>query len=163
MRALSLRLAKSLTNLAHCQSGAMAIETAIIAPALITLTIGGFEVGSVVARQTELQSAAAEAAAVVRAVAPETSAERTTIRDIVTASTGLTNGQVSVVEVYRCGNGTSYVTQENTCNGGSGANSGGVASTYIRLTMADTYQPIWTEFGMGSALTLNVTRTVLVG
>jgi Flp pilus assembly protein TadG len=159
MRALNLHLTTGLARLARCQIGAMAVEAAIIAPMLITLTIGGFEVGSIVARQTELQSAAAEAAAVVRASVPETEAERTTIRDIVRASTGLTTSQVSVVEVYRCGTSTSYVTNNSNCNG----SGGGEVSTYVRLTMADTYQPIWTEFGLGTALTLNLTRTILVG
>ena len=49
------------------EDGSMAIETAFVAPILLVLALGGFEVSSMVARQTELQSAAAEAAAVVRA------------------------------------------------------------------------------------------------
>ncbi len=152
---------KLLASLALCQSGAMAVETAIIAPALISLTIGGFEVGSIVARQTELQSAAAEAAAIVRAAAPETSAERTVIRDIVATSTGLTSSQVSVTQVYRCGTQSTYVSSKFWCIFNSGEDD--EINTYIRVTMADTYQPIWTEFGMGNALTFNVSRTILVG
>ncbi len=152
---------KLLASLALCQSGAMAVETAIIAPALISLTIGGFEVGSIVARQTELQSAAAEAAAIVRAAAPETSEERTVIRDIVATSTGLSSNQVSVTQVYRCGTQSTYVSSKFWCIFNSGADN--EINTYIRVTMADTYQPIWTEFGLGHALTFNVSRTILVG
>lgn len=135
----------------------MAIETAIIAPVLITLSIGGFEIGSIVARQTELQSAAAEAAAIVRAATPATSQERTAIRDVVAASTGLETGQVSVTEIYRCADATAYVTSADSCSGGV------VVNKFIRLAIADTYQPLWSQFGMGSELTFNVTRTVQVG
>ncbi len=140
-----------------CQAGSMAIETAIIAPVLLALSIGGFEIGSVVARQTELQSAAAEAAAIVRAATPATSEERIAIRDVVAASTGLGTGQVSVTEVYRCADATAYVTSSATCTAGV------VVNKFIRLAIADTYHPIWAEFGIGSEMTFNVTRTVQVG
>ena len=146
-----------LSRVLRCQAGSMAIETAIIAPALIALSIGGFEIGSIVARQTELQSAAAEAAAIVRAAVPTTSAERTAIRDVVAASTGLSTGEVSVTEVYRCADATAYVTSEADCN------TGVVVNKFIRLAIADTYHPIWAEFGIGSELTFDVTRTVQVG
>ena len=49
-------------------TGAMAIETAIVAPVLVLMAFGSFQVSSMVARQTELQSAAAEAAAPTAAV-----------------------------------------------------------------------------------------------
>lgn len=140
-----------------CQAGSMAIETAIIAPVLIALSIGGFEIGSVVARQTELQSAAAEAAAIVRAATPATSEERIAIRDVVAASAGLATDRVSVTEVYRCADATAYVTSTESCNVGV------VVNKFIRLTIADTYHPIWSDFGIGSEMTFNVTRTVQVG
>ncbi|MXO72234.1 TadE/TadG family type IV pilus assembly protein [Alteraurantiacibacter buctensis] len=151
-RALSL-----LRRALRCQAGSMAIETAIIAPVLIALSIGGFEIGSIVARQTELQSAAAEAAAIVRAATPATSEERTAIRDVVATSTGLSTGQVSVTEIYRCADATAYVTSEADCS------TGVVINKFIRLAIADTYHPLWAEFGIGSELTFDVTRTVQVG
>jgi len=138
------------------ESGSMAIETAFVAPVLLILALGGFEVSSMVARQTELQSAAAEAAAVVRAVAPETAAERTTVRDILVTSTGLTNEQITVTEVYRCGTSTAYVTTANTCGGG-------VEYKFIRVDLTDTYAPTWTQWGVGSGFTYNVSRTVQIG
>lgn len=150
-------------RLAHCEAGAMAVEAVIIAPVLITLAIGGFEVSSIVARQTELQSAAAEAAAIVRASAPETTAQRTAIRDIVATSTSLTAQEVSVVEVYRCGNGLRYRTSSAECAGLWWWDEDQGISKYIKVTIADSYQPMWTEFGFGTALRFNVTRTILVG
>ena len=136
--------------------GSMAIETAFVAPVLLILALGGFEVSSMVARQTELQSAAAEAAAVVRAVAPTTSAERTTVRDILASSTGLTAEQITVTEVYRCGTATAYVTNADSCGSG-------VEYTFIRVDLTDTYAPTWTKWGVGSGFTYNVSRTVQIG
>lgn len=153
MRRLLPCLRKSL----RCDAGSMAIETAIIAPVLIALSIGGFEIGSIVARQTELQSAAAEAAAIVRAAVPDTSEKRVAIRNVVAASTELQNWQVSVVRIYRCADATSYVTTAEECA------SGQVVNKFIRLTIWDYYEPIWAQFGVGSSLTFNVTRTVQIG
>ncbi len=146
-----------LQRVLHCQSGSMAIETAIIAPVLVALSIGGFEIGSIVARQTELQTAAAEAAAIVRAATPATSAERMTIRDIVATSTDLNAQNVSVVEIYRCAASTAYVTNAGSCG------TGVVVNKFIRVTITDNYQPLWSEFGVGSTLTFDVTRTIQVG
>ncbi|MEO5707395.1 MAG: TadE/TadG family type IV pilus assembly protein [Alteraurantiacibacter sp.] len=153
-------IARHLSTLAvmlRCQAGSMAIETAIIAPVLISLSIGGFEIGSIVARQTELQTAAAEAAAIVRAATPATVEERTVIRDIVVTSADLTAEQVSVVEIYRCADSTAYVTDAASCDAGV------VVNKFIRLAISDTYQPLWTEFGIGNGLTFDVTRTIQVG
>ena len=151
-----MRAPSILRRLAGQTSGTMAIETAIIAPVLIVMSVGGFEVSSMVARQSELQSAAAEAASIVRAVIPEEASQRTTIDDVVEASTGLSDEHVSVVEIYRCGTATAYVTT-NTCA------SGDTVSKYIRVTIQDTYTPTWTQFGVGGPVDYNVVRTVQIG
>ena len=151
------------------ENGSMAIETAFVAPVLLVMALGGFEASSMVARQTEMQSAAAEAAAVVRAVAPETASDRATVRDIVATSLCgktqpvVTDGQatcgsvtVNVDPVYRCGTATAYVTAAGTC--GSAAEY-----QFIKIDLTDTYSPIWAEWGVGSAVTYDVNRTVQVG
>jgi Flp pilus assembly protein TadG len=143
-------------SLLECQQGSMVIETAILAPTLLALSLGSFEVASMVVRQTELQTAAAEAASIVRAAVPEDTEARTTIRDVAAASAGLTSDQVSIVEIYRCGTETTYQTNDN-CTGSVTANK------FVRLTMTDTYTPLWTEFGVGSGVTFNVSRTVQIG
>ena len=136
--------------------GSMAIETAFVAPILLVLALGGFEVSQMVARQTELQSAAAEAAAVVRAIAPETAADRTTVRDILATSTGIAKEKVTVTEVYRCGTATAYSTTKNLC--------GSITEyKFIRVDLADSYAPVWTQWGVGSGFNYNVRRTVQIG
>lgn len=142
--------------LAH-EKGSMVIETAFVAPVLVILALGGFEVSKLVSRQTELQSAAAEAAAVVRATIPETSEDRTTLRDIIMTSTGLSSWQVFVFPVYRCSTDENYVLSEGSCE------SGDHVSEYVRVAMFDTYRPVWANFGMGGPISFSVRRTIQVG
>ena len=143
-------------NMLRNTAGSMAIETALVAPVLMVMSVGAFEASTMVARQTELQSAAAEVAAIVRASPPETSAQRTTIRDIVATSTGVQPEQVAVSEVYRCGTAESYVESSALC--GSDA-----FSTYIQVTITDEYHPLWTQFGIGGLIAYTVQRTVQIG
>ncbi|MCP5396726.1 MAG: pilus assembly protein [Sphingomonadaceae bacterium] len=139
------------------QRGSMMIETAVVIPVLAILALGGFEASSIVARQTELQSAAAEAAAIVRAAKPDTAAKRTTIRDVIATSTGIEAQNIAVTQIYRCGTGSNYITNDSSCSDPD------LLSTYIKVEMTTTYTPRWTEYGVGSAITYNVDRTVLIG
>ena len=59
--------------------GSMAIETAIVAPVLAMLSVGGFEVSAMVARQTELQSAASEAEGIALAASPDDAGKLATL------------------------------------------------------------------------------------
>ncbi|RIV88798.1 TadE/TadG family type IV pilus assembly protein [Aurantiacibacter zhengii] len=138
------------------ETGSMAIEMAFVAPVLLIMALGGFEVATMVARQTDLQSAAAEAASIVRAVIPETEAQRTTVRDVLATSSGLTTDQITVTEIYRCGTTTDYVTVADSCGGG-------VQYKFIRVDLTDSYAPIWTKWGVGEGFTYNVSRTVQIG
>lgn len=149
--------------------GSMAIETAFVAPVLLLLALGGFEVSQMVSRQTELQSAAAEAAAVVRASIPETWEERRAVRDIV--ATSLCNGAaiqaadgwascgnvaVRVFRVSRCGTSSTYTYYFDSC---------GTETEYdfIRLEISDRYDPIWAQWGVGSGFDYYVNRTIQIG
>ena len=151
MRALA-RFARIKRN----EDGSMAIETAFVAPILLVLALGGFEVSSMVARQTELQSAAAEAAAVVRATIPETAEQRATVRDILATSTGISSEKITVNEIYRCGTAENYATEVDSC---------GSATQYkfIKVDINDTYTPVWTKFGVTSGFDFNVSRTIQIG
>ena len=71
------------------ETGSVAIETAFVVPILATMVLGGLEVSNIVSRQAELQTSAAEAAAVIVARPPEEASERDTIEAIIEASAGL--------------------------------------------------------------------------
>jgi Flp pilus assembly protein TadG len=146
---------KLLARLARDERGAMLIETAFIAPVLILLSLGAFQVSQVVARQTELQEAAAQAASIAMAAAPDTAAKRTVVKNVIVASTGLAADKVTITEKFRCGTDTTFVDSASTCVGVKVAN-------YVLIQIDDTYTPLWARWGFGSALTFNVDRYVMV-
>lgn len=144
-----------LNRLLRDDEGAMLIETAIIAPVLLLMALGAFQISSIVARQTELQSAAAEAAAIALAAAPDTPEKRTTVEQVIEASTGLAADKVQVSVAFRCDDTDTYVTDPQACSGAT------VASSFVKIVLSDTYVPAWTRFGVGSAFHYNVTRYVM--
>lgn len=137
------------------ERGAMMIETAIVAPVLILMSMGAFQVSQVVARQTDLQNAAAEASAIALASPPDTEAKRTVLKNIIVASTGLADNQVTVTEKFRCGSDTTYVDAVSSCVSTK-------VSHYILIQLDDTYTPVWTQWGFSEPLQFNVDRYVMV-
>lgn len=143
-------------KLARDQRGSVAIETAIVTPVLILMSLGAFQASGVVARQQELQSGAAEAAEIALAKTPTTEQARTTLRDIVRTSLGLADSQVSVTNLFRCGMDDAHVDLQSDCI------TGDPVATYIRIDVSDTYVPEWTHLGIGGPIELNVVRTVQI-
>lgn len=137
--------------------GAMAVETAIIAPVMVLFSLGSYQVSSLVARQSELQSAMSVAESIALATDPDTVDELTTLKNVVSASTGLATSKIAVAAAYRCNSSADYVALESTC--ATGAN----VSRYVRVTLTDSYVPIWTEFGVGKTIALRVDRYILYG
>lgn len=134
----------------------MLIETAIVTPVLILMSLGAFQISQVVARQSELQGAMAEASAIAITNAPDTAAERTTLKDIIVASTDLGDADVSVTAMYRCGSSTSYVSATTSCT------SGQKISHYVLIRLNDTYTPMWADWGLADPIQFNVDRYVMV-
>lgn len=143
------------TRLLREERGAMLIETAIVAPVLVLLSMGAFQVSQVVARQTELQGAAAEASAIALAAPPDTTEKRQVLKDVIVESTGLDASKVTITEKFRCGTDTAYVAAESECVGVK-------ISHYVLIQLDDTYTPAWTEWGFGSPINYNVDRYVMV-
>jgi Flp pilus assembly protein TadG len=143
-------------RLASDRAGSMAIETAIVAPVLLLLSLGAFQVSMMVARQSELQSAAAEAGAIVMAVKPTTAAQLAAIERVVESSSGLAPDQVTITRIYRCGTSAAYTETSTACG------SEEEVSTFLRVAMTDRYTPEWARFGVGRPLTYRVTRMVQV-
>lgn len=132
----------------------MAIETAIVAPVLVLLALGTFEVGTIVSRQHELQTAASEGEVIAMAAARGASTEISTIKSIIRESVGLSDNQITISRFYRCNANTNTVTNPASCNDDD------VVSSYIKLDLTDTYTPVWTEFGVGGPINFDVERTV---
>mgnify|MGYP003592480891 CR=1 FL=1 len=149
------RRLQSLAALWCDDRGAMLVETAIVAPVLVLMSMGAFQVSQVVARQTELQGAAAEATGIALASPPETNDQRTTLKSVIVASTGLDSDQVTVSEKFRCGSATTYVDSSSTCVGTK-------VSSYVLIQLNDTYTPAWTQWGFGSPINFNVDRYVMI-
>lgn len=152
MRAFLLRAATALRD----TQGTMAIETALIAPVLLLMAVGSFQVSAMVARQSELQGAAAEVALIGLANPPETDADLIPVKAVLMKSTGLTAEKVTVRMAYRCGS-----TSERTFEA-DGCSETDTVSTFIVVKLSDTYTPIWSKLGVGSPISLKVDRAVQV-
>jgi Flp pilus assembly protein TadG len=135
--------------------GAMMVETALVAPMLILMSIGSFEASQMFARESELQTAASEASAIALASKPDTQAKRNTLRDIIKTSTGLSNSGVTVTDQYRCGTSTDYVATNTGCGTLT-------VSNFVKIYITDTYTPGWTQVGIGGPVTYRVTRYVML-
>ncbi|MEZ5689385.1 MAG: TadE/TadG family type IV pilus assembly protein [Caenibius sp.] len=138
------------------QRGTMAIETVFVLPILIALAVGGFEVSNIVSRQQELQSGASEAEAIILAAAAGTGTDSATLRTILHESLDIPEDNITLDAKYRCGTAATLSDTGGAC---------GTAKTYqfIQMNLVDTYTPLWARYGVGSAITYNVTRTIQVG
>lgn len=137
-------------------AGSVVIESAFVIPVLAILALGGFEASRIVSRQTELQTSASEAASIVLANPPDDAAQRDVIEDVIEASTGLEDDEVTLQLKYRCDSSTSLVDSASVCG------STDVISEFIMLTITDVYTPIWVDFGISGPVNYNVSRRVQV-
>ena len=136
--------------------GSVVIETAIVAPVLVLLSLGTFDVSRMVARQHELQTGATDLEGIVLAVAKGSGTDINTIRSALSSSLNLPLSNVTVAKVYRCASSTTLETTASACSDPDNI------SIYVQVNLADTYTPIWTKFGVGSPLNYNLVRTVQV-
>ena len=136
------------------QDGTAMIETAIVAPVLILLSIGTFETSAMVARQSELQSSAEQATEIALAVVPDTQAELDKIKEVLRQSSELGEARVNANFKYRCGSAAISTTLP-ACSEDS-------LNTYIAIELTDEYEPVWTQWGFGTSFEYRVARTVQV-
>lgn len=135
------------------QSGAVAIETAIIIPVLILLSLGGFETSRMVSRQHELQSGVGEAEAVALAANAGATTDTVKLKAMLQESLGLSAEQVVVEKRYRCDSNPTLITQPD-------CDEDAVVSSYLHLKLEDTYTPAWRNLGLGTNIHFDVERTV---
>ena len=146
---------RKLRSFTRNAQGSVIIETAIVTPVLLLMAIGTFEGVSIVSRQFELQYAVDEAAQVALSAPPHSAAQRETLKNVITASTGLASTQVKVEPKVRCGTETTYSDDESGCTGNY--------YRFVQITLTDTYNPQWTKIAFGSAVNYNVVRMVMIG
>jgi Flp pilus assembly protein TadG len=137
------------------ERGSMVIETALIAPALAALALGSFDVSMMVTREQQLQSAANEATEIVLAAAGGSGVSSTDLETILESSLNLDSGDVTLTPLYRCETGATSTTVPS-CTGSNHLYS------YVKLTITDTYTPMWTKFGVGHDVSFDIQRTVQV-
>jgi len=147
-------IVRALSKLARDTRGTAVIETAIVAPALVCLTLGGFEASRIVAHQHELQTGAGDAEQIVLAAASGSATDTPTIKTALVNSLGVSADNVDVDKLYRCG--TSSTLSSAQCSSGSWQ------STYVEVTFHDSYTPLWTSFGVGGPVNFRVARTIQV-
>jgi Flp pilus assembly protein TadG len=140
----------SLRTLVGDQSGAMAVETAIVISALLFLGLGATQASEVVTKQAQMQAAASQAEQIISATTPKTSADLTAIQGIIKTSAGL-SADPTVEWMYRCGTTSTTTTTEGTCGTS-------IEWTYLHLRLTYTYTPAWTSYGFGSPINLVVDR-----
>lgn len=143
-------------RLLRCRTGAMAIETALVAPVLAVLSIGTFEVGTMVSRQQELQSGASEAEGIILAAAASGGASSDDIKVVIEQSLDLDDGQVELTQRFRCN------SEDELILDGTGCDDTKPVYRYVHVVLTDTYTPVWANFGVGGPIDYNVERTVMV-
>ena len=151
------RLASRLAQLRGDTAGSVVVETAIVAPVLVTLGLGAFDISRMIARQSELQAGSTDVEGIVLAVAGTSTATNvSTIKSVLMNSLSLSSDKVTVAKMYRCSVQNDLVASNSSCG------STDVLSTYVQVTLTDSYNPMWTRFGVGSALNYRLVRTVQV-
>lgn len=145
-----------LCRLLRDSRASMAIETAIVAPTLIMMTLGAFEVSTMVARQQELQTAANEGAIIAVATNRGASVTPDQLAAIIRSSVNVTTSQLTISQRFRCGTSEQLVTSRSSCT------TGQAVSTYLTISITDQHEPLWYAYGIGQRITFSVQRTVQV-
>ena len=138
------------------ERGTFAIETVLVIPLLVLMALGTYEVSSVVSRQQELQSAASEAEMIILSAANGAGVSSEDLKTIIKSSVGLTDTQLTLEAQWRCDDAETKETDPSECDISE------PISEYVKLTLTDTYTPIWTTYGVGSPFSYTVERTVQV-
>lgn len=138
------------------ERGAVLIETAIIAPVLLVMSIGAYDVSRGVARQTELQEVTAEFAAIAMARESVGQTEIEQMKEIAVASARVDENAIEIVENVKCGIAPDVYDASYLCPGSE------EQSRLLTIAIEATYVPTWTNFGVGRPINLSVTRSVQI-
>jgi Flp pilus assembly protein TadG len=140
--------------LAISERGSMAIETALVAPMVILLALSSADFSKIVSRQQELQSAVGQVEGIALASSASASTDTAALKTMLMQAVSLPSNNVTVEKLYRCGGNSTLVVASNSCS------SSDVVSTYIRISLTDSYNPIWQRISKIGTWNFNVQRTV---
>ncbi len=144
------------SRLLRDKRGTSLIETALVTPIMLVLSLGSFQVSEVVARQHELDTGADQATALVQAGWTNPTQQAAALKAMLQASLGLSASQIVIASKYRCGITATYVDVAGSCAVGT------IQATILQIRLTDRYTPTWTDFGVGSPIDLSVQRMVQV-
>lgn len=145
-----------LQRLRRSIAGSVVVETAIVAPVLVLMALGTFDVSRMIARQTDLQAGSTEVQSIVLAVANGAATDVGTIKSVLMSTLSLPADKVTVTKVFRCTNSATLVASQSDCA------SNDVVSTYVQVVLTDSYSPIWRQFGVGQVMSYRIQRTVQI-
>ncbi len=138
------RLLKLFSN----QDGVAAIELAIAAPVLATMSLGMFDVANAVAKRNSMQQASAEVALLVMAK-PPVSGNVNYIKAAAAAATGLDVEDINAEITHFCND-----VEQETLDCEDDEDS----ASYVVVNLNDSYTPVWVNFGVGGPIDMSVTR-----
>ena len=144
------------SRLLRDKRGTSLIETALVTPIMLVLSLGSVQVSQVVARQHELDTGADQATALVQAGWTNPTQQAAALKAMLQASLGLSASQIVIASKYRCGITATYVDVAGSCAVGT------IEATILQIRLTDRYTPTWTDFGVGSPIDLSVQRMVQV-
>lgn len=168
-------LGRLLSRFGDDSRGSALIETAIVAPVLVLMSLGGVEVANMVKRQHELQNATSKSAEIIMASKPNGVVElgilMLGLANKIQADTGLkasvlaplqepdeTKSDVAYVMLrYRCGNSNTFKKSSSGCTDSSNTRE------FIVLLLRDKYTPVWNDFGIGEDLQYRVEKAIQIG
>jgi Flp pilus assembly protein TadG len=134
--------------------GTMAIETALVAPILALMGLGTYDVANIVSKQQDLQSGASEATQIVLAAAGGNGINSNDLKAIIASSLNVDANHVTIDEKFRCD------ADANLVDTATGCDASKPIYKYVKLTITDSYTPLWTNFGVGDPIDYSVVRTV---
>lgn len=149
------KLFSFIARLARDARGTMVVETAFVAPILVLMGLGTYDLSEMVAKQQDLQSAANEATQIVLSAAhSKDGVSSTQIHDIIVSSLKIDSDKVTLAQLFRCDDAADTVSDATTCDATK------PVYEYVQLTITDSYTPMWTKFGVGHTINYNLVRTV---
>ena len=107
-----------------------------------------------ISRQNELQAGVAQAEQIALAANAGAATDTNALKTLLMQSLNLSSSNVSVVKQYRCNASATLVSSTDSCG------STDVISTYVQITLKDSYSPTWRKIVPVGTWNYNVVRMV---